>query len=142
MIQPSARSYTDSAAVPLANKSYFAISCCCCHMFGPNSVVCCFSALFVILAGFVAVATVCDPTWRSVDQTLCTYLTCCCRWPVTLCLLKFEGNCVNNLSYRSIKIHIYSAIGTSKCCTSVHIQIMHGSWLIYIKYTVTCPYLL
>jgi len=78
--------------------TYFAIPCCCCHMFGPNSVACCFSALFVILAGFAAVATVCDPTWRSVDQTLSTCLTGCCRWPVALCLLRFEENCVNNLS--------------------------------------------
>ena len=90
--------------------SYFAIPCCCYHMFGSNSVACCFSALFIIIAGFAAVATVCDQTWRSVDQTLSRCLTVCCRWPVALCLLRFEGKCVNNLSYRSVRIHIYWAV--------------------------------
>jgi len=122
--------------------TYFAIPCCCCHMFGPNSVACCFSALFVILAGFAAVATVCDPTWRSVDQTLSMCLTGCCRWPVALCLLRFEENCVNNLSARSIKIHICSTISTSNWHISVHIQISHGSCLIYNTYTLTPTYLL
>ena len=90
--------------------SYFVILCCCCHMFGSNSVACCFSALFIILAGFAAFATVCDPTWRSEDQTLSTCLTGCYIWPVALCLLRFEEKCVNDLSYRSIKIHMYSTI--------------------------------
>jgi hypothetical protein len=43
---------------------------------------------------------------------------------------------------RSIRIHIYSETGTSKCSTAVHIQITHGSWLIYNTYTVTATYLL
>jgi len=119
VIQPAAQSYTDSANVPKIvvmmeyKNMYFAIPCCHCHTFGPNSVACCFSVLFIILFGFAAVATVCDPTWRSGDQTLSTCLTGCCRWPVAMCLLRFEENCVNNLSYRSIKIHVCSAIGTS-----------------------------
>jgi hypothetical protein len=109
-------------------------------MFGSNSVACCFSALFIILVGFAAVATVCDQTWSSVDQTLSRCLTVCCRWPVALCLLRFEENCVNNLLYSSSRIHIYPAISTSKFCTSVHIPITYGSWLIYNTHTHTnCP---
>ena len=69
-----------------------------------------FSALFIALVGFAALATVCDPTWRSVYQTLSRCLIGCCRRPVELCLLRFEENCVNNLSYSSVKINIYSAI--------------------------------
>ena len=122
--------------------SYFAVPWCCCHMFGRNSVACCFSAMFIILAGFAAVATVCDPAWRSVDQTLSTCLTGCCRWPFAMCLLRFEENCINNLSYRSIRINICTAIGTSNRRTSVDIHITHGSCLIYNTYTLTATYLL
>jgi hypothetical protein len=37
------------------------------------------------------------------------------------------------LSYRSIKIHISSAIGTRNWSTSVHIQ--HDAWLTHVSYT-------
>ena len=122
--------------------SYFAIPHRCCHMFGPNSVACCFSALFIILAGFAAVATVCDPTWRSVDQTLSRCLIGCCRWPVALCLVRFEENCVNNLSSNSINIHIYSAIAPASAAHQYIIQIMHGSWLTYNTFTLAATYLM